>query len=115
MNSVSPETLAAEKQIGDILGKPLRPHLCHGGRPGPAPVTAAERPSRSPAGEGGSARRPGLRFHAFRDLPGEERASQNLQAWRAFWNPERAAELRGAIPVRFPGSWVLHRTPLPPS
>jgi len=97
MNSVSKETLAAEKLLGDIWGNLFsRIYVMVEGRDveelqqkGDHLAPLLDQDVR--AGTLASAFVPSMIF------PGEQRAYQNLAAWRAFWQPDRAAALRRAI------------------
>ena len=97
MNSVSPETLAAEKQVSDVWGNLFgRIYAMVEGRDprqlqqqGDRLTALLEKEIQS--GALASAFTPSVIF------PGEERAAQNLQAWRTFWDPNRVAELRSTI------------------
>ena len=97
MNSVSPETLAAEKQVGDVWGNLFgRIYVMVEGRDlcqlqQQSDRLAALLEKEVQSGALAPAFTPSVIF------PGEERAAQNLQAWRAFWNPERVAELCDTI------------------
>jgi len=97
MNSVSKETLAAEKILADVWGNLFsRIYVMVEGRDVKelqqkgdrlAPLLDQDVATETLA----SAFVPSMIF------PGEERADQNLAAWRAFWLPERKAALRKAI------------------
>ncbi|MCE5265937.1 MAG: MMPL family transporter, partial [Deltaproteobacteria bacterium] len=97
MNSVTPETLAAEKRVGDVWGNVLgRIYVMAEGRD-PAQLqrqddrltALLEQESRS--GALAPAFTPSVIF------PGPERAAENLKSWQAFWNPERVAGLKLTI------------------
>lgn len=97
MNSVTPETLAAEKRVGDIWGNIFgRIYVMVEGRDqrelqqqGDRLTTLLEKEVR------GGALSPAFTPSAI--FPGEERNAENLKAWQTFWNPRRVAELRSAI------------------
>jgi predicted exporter/SAM-dependent methyltransferase len=97
MNSVSKETLAAEKTVGDVWGNLFnRIYVMMEGRDvtelqqkGDCLVPLLEHDVKT--GALSSAFVPSMIF------PGQERADQNLAAWRAFWRPDRTAALRKAI------------------
>jgi predicted exporter/ubiquinone/menaquinone biosynthesis C-methylase UbiE len=94
MNSVSKETLAAEKLLADVWGNLFnRIYVMVEGRDvkelqqkGDRLATLLDQDVR--AGTLASAFVPSMIF------PGEKLANQNLAAWRAFWQPERKAALR---------------------
>ena len=97
MNSVSPETLAADKRVSDVWGNLFgRIYVMVEGRDlrqlqqqGDRLAALLEKDVQS-----------GVLVPAFTPaviFPGEERTAQNLQAWQTFWNPGRVAELHGAI------------------
>jgi predicted exporter/2-polyprenyl-3-methyl-5-hydroxy-6-metoxy-1,4-benzoquinol methylase len=97
MNSVSKETLAAEKLVGDVWGNLFsRVYVMVEGR------DVAELQQKGDhltplldhdvkTGVLSSAFVPSMIF------PGQERAEQNLAAWRTFWRPDRRAAFRKAI------------------
>ncbi|HVP78962.1 MAG TPA: methyltransferase domain-containing protein [Thermodesulfobacteriota bacterium] len=97
MNSVSEETLAAEKLLADVWGNIFsRVYMMVEGRDiqelqqkGDRLATLLDQEVKS--GTLASAFVPSLVF------PGRERAEQNFSAWRAFWQPERVAALREAL------------------
>jgi predicted exporter/SAM-dependent methyltransferase len=97
MNSVSKETLAAEKLLADVWGNLFsRIYVMVEGRDvkelqqkGDRLAPFLDRDVKT--GTLASAFVPSMIF------PGEERADQNLAAWRAFWHPDRKAALRKAI------------------
>jgi predicted exporter/SAM-dependent methyltransferase len=97
MNSVSKETLAAEKLLADVWGNLFsRIYVMVEGREvkelqqkGDRLAALLDQDVR--AGTLASAFVPSLIF------PGEQRAEQNFSAWRAFWGPERTAALQKAL------------------
>ncbi|HUL30259.1 MAG TPA: methyltransferase domain-containing protein, partial [Thermodesulfobacteriota bacterium] len=97
MNSVSKETLAAEKLLADVWGNLFnRIYLMVEGRDveelqrkGDSLVAFLDQDVRT--GTLASAFVPSMVF------PGEQRAEKNFSAWRAFWKPERVAALRKAL------------------
>ena len=97
MNSVSEETLAAEKLLADVWGNLFsRIYVMVEGRDvkelqqkGDRLATLLDQDVR--IGTLASAFVPSMIF------PGEQRADQNFAAWRAFWQPERTAALRKAM------------------
>jgi uncharacterized protein len=97
MNSVSPETLAAEKRVSDVWGNIFgRIYVMVEGRDlrqlqqqGDRLATLLEKEAQS--GALSPAFTPSVIF------PGEERTAENLKAWQTFWNRQRVAELRGSI------------------
>ena len=101
MNSVSKETLAAEKLLADVWGNLFsRIYVMTEGRDveelqqkGDRLVPLLDQDVRT--GTLASAFMPSMIF------PGEQRADQNLAAWRAFWQSDRTAALQKAMPRRF--------------
>ena len=97
MNSVSKETLAAEKLLADVWGNLFsRIYVMVEGRDveelqhkGDRLAALLDQDVRT--GTLASAFVPSLVF------PGKERAEQNFSAWRAFWRPERTAALQKAL------------------
>lgn len=97
MNSVSKETLAAEKLLADVWGNLFsRTYVMVEGRDvkelqqkGDRLATLLDQDVRT--GTLASAFVPSMIF------PGEERSDQNFVAWRAFWQPERVGALRKAM------------------
>jgi predicted exporter/SAM-dependent methyltransferase len=97
MNSVSKETLAAEKLLADVWGNLFsRIYVMAEGRDvkelqqkGDRLVTLLDQDVRT--GTLASAFVPSMIF------PGEQLAEQNFSAWRVFWSPERTAALRKAL------------------
>ncbi|MBM4340921.1 MAG: methyltransferase domain-containing protein [Deltaproteobacteria bacterium] len=97
MNSVSKETLAAEKLLADVWGNLFnRIYVMVEGRDvkelqqkGDRLATLLDQDVRN--GTLASAFVPSMIF------PGEQRGDQNFSAWRAFWQPERTAALRKAM------------------
>jgi len=97
MNSVSKETLAAEKLLADVWGNLFsRIYVMVEGRDvkelqqkGDRLATLLDQDFRT--GTLASAFVPSMIF------PGEQRADQNFAAWRAFWQPERRAALRKTL------------------
>ena len=97
MNSVSKETLTAEKLLADIWGNLFsRTYVMVEGRDvkelqqkGDRLAPLLDQDIRT--GTLASAFVPSMIF------PGEQRADQNLAAWRAFWQPDRTAALQKAI------------------
>ena len=97
MNSVSRESLAAEKLLTDVWGNLFsRIYVMAEGRD----VQELQRKGDRLAvlleedvdnGTLASA------FVPSQIFPGEERAGRNLAAWRSFWHPERVAALREAL------------------
>jgi predicted exporter/SAM-dependent methyltransferase len=94
MNSVSKETLAAEKLLADVWGNLFnRVYVMVEGRDvkelqqkGDRLATLLDQDVRT--GTLASA------FVSSMIFPGEQRSDQNFAAWRAFWRPERIAALR---------------------
>jgi predicted exporter/ubiquinone/menaquinone biosynthesis C-methylase UbiE len=94
MNSVSGETLAAERLLADVWGNLFsRIYVMVEGQDvkelqqkGDRLATLLDQEART--GTLASAFVPSLVF------PGEQRAEQNFSAWRAFWQPERTMALR---------------------
>jgi predicted exporter/SAM-dependent methyltransferase len=97
MNSVSRETLTAEKRLADVWGNLFsRIYVMVEGRDVKELQQKGDR--LAPLLDGDV--RTGTLASAFVPsmiFPGEERADQNLAAWRAFWHPDRKAALRRAI------------------
>ena len=97
MNSLSPETLAAEKQLGDTWGNLSgRIYTLTEGRDlqelqQRGDHMAARLDQEADSGTLAAAFSPSFIF------PGEERAKRNLQAWQAFWQPERIKLLRDTL------------------
>jgi predicted exporter/trans-aconitate methyltransferase len=97
MNSVSEETLEAEKLLADVWGNLFsRIYVMVEGRDvqelqQKGDRLAAPLDQEVRTGTLASAFVPSLVF------PGEERAEQNFSAWRAFWQPERRATLRNTL------------------
>jgi len=97
MNSVSAETLAAEKRLADVWGNLFsRIYVMVEGRDlkelqqkGDRLAPLLDQDVRT--GTLTSAFVPSMIF------PGQQRADENLAAWRTFWNPDRRATLRKAI------------------
>jgi len=97
MNSVSKETLAAEKLLADVWGNLFsKIYVMVEGRDvkelqqkGDRLATLLDQDVR--IGTLASAFVPSMIF------PGEQRADQNFAAWRAFWQPERTAALWKAM------------------
>jgi predicted exporter/SAM-dependent methyltransferase len=97
MNSVSEETLAAEKLLADVWGNLFsRIYVMVEGRDvkelqqkGDRLAPLLDQDVRT--GTLASAFVPSMIF------PGEQQADQNLAAWRAFWQPDRTAALQKAI------------------
>jgi len=97
MNSVSKETLAAEKLLADVWGDLFsRIYMMVEGRDvkelqqkGDHLATLLDQDVRT--GTLASAFVPSMIF------PGEQRGDQNFSAWRAFWQPEKTAALRKAM------------------
>ncbi len=97
MNSVSKETLAAEKLLADVWGNLFgRVYVMAEGRDvkelqqkGDRLAFLLDEDIRS--GTLASAFVPSMIF------PGKQRADENLAAWQAFWQPDRRAALRKAI------------------
>ena len=97
MNSVSKETLAAEKLLADVWGNLYdRIYVMVEGRDvkelqqkGDRLATLLDQNVRT--GTLASAFVPSMIF------PGEQRTEQNLAAWRVFWRPERTAALQKAL------------------
>jgi SAM-dependent methyltransferase len=97
MNSVTKETLAAEKLLADVWGNLFsRVYVMMEGRDvkelqqkGDCLATLLDQNVRT--GTLASAFVPSMIF------PGEQRADENLAAWRAFWQPERTTALRKAM------------------
>ena len=97
MNSVSKETLAAEKLLADVWGNLFsRIYVMVEGRDvkelqqkGDRLTILLDQDVRT--GTLASAFVPSMIF------PGEQRADQNFAAWRAFWQPERTAALQKAM------------------
>jgi predicted exporter/SAM-dependent methyltransferase len=97
MNSVSKETLAAEKLVGDVWGNLFsRIYMMVEGRD----VEELQQKGDHLAPHLDQDVRTGTLASAFVPsmiFPGQQRSDQNLAAWRAFWQPDRAAALRKAI------------------
>jgi predicted exporter/SAM-dependent methyltransferase len=97
MNSVSRETLAAEKEISDVWGNLFgRIYLMVEGRNLPelqqqGDRLAARLDQDVHSGTLAAAFAPAFIF------PGEVRAAENLKAWQAFWQPERIELLRHTL------------------
>jgi predicted exporter/SAM-dependent methyltransferase len=97
MNSVTQETLEAEKLLADVWGNLFsRIYVMVEGRDvrelqQKGDRLAALLDQEVKAGTLVSAFVPSLVF------PGKERAEQNFSAWRSFWRPDRAASLRNAL------------------
>jgi predicted exporter/SAM-dependent methyltransferase len=97
MNSVSEETLAAEKLLADVWGNLFsRIYVMVEARDVKELQQKADRlalllDQDVRTGTLASAFVPSMIF------PGEERADENFSAWRAFWQPDRRAALRKAI------------------
>jgi predicted exporter/SAM-dependent methyltransferase len=97
MNSVSKETLEAEKLLTDVWGNLFsRIYVMVEGRDvkelqqkGDRLATLLDQDVRT--GMLASAFVPSMIF------PGEQRGEQNFAAWRAFWKPEKTAALRKAL------------------
>ena len=97
MNSVSPETLAAEKMVSDVWGNILgRIYVMVEGRD----LNELQRRSDNLTARLEQEARSGVLAPGFSPsaiFPGAERSAENLKSWQAFWNPRRAAELRDTI------------------
>jgi predicted exporter/SAM-dependent methyltransferase len=97
MNSVSRETLAAEKLLADVWGNLFsRVYVMVEGRDVQELQQKGDRLTAlldQDVGNGTLA----SAFVPSSVFPGEERAEQNLSAWQAFWRPERTAALRKAL------------------
>jgi len=120
MNSVSRETLAAEKLLADVWGNLFsRIYVMVEGKDvkelqqkGDRLATLLDQDVRT--GTLASAFVPSMIF------PGEQQAEQNFSAWRAFWQPEKRAALRktmkavsielGFAPDAFAPFWTLVET-----
>ncbi len=97
MNSVSKETLAAEKLLADVWGNLFgRIYLMVEGtdvkelqQKGDRLATVLDQDVKT--GTLASAFVPSMIF------PGEQRADKNFSAWRALWRPERTAALRKTL------------------
>ena len=97
MNSVSKETLEAERLLADVWGDLFsRIYVMVEGRnvqelqqKGDRLAALLDQETRT--GTLASAFVPSLVF------PGEQRAEENFSAWRAFWQPERTATVRNAL------------------
>ncbi|HUL22789.1 MAG TPA: methyltransferase domain-containing protein [Thermodesulfobacteriota bacterium] len=97
MNSVSEETLAAEKLLADVWGNIFsRVYMMVEGQnvqelqqKGDRLAVLLDQDVRT--GTLASAFMPSLVY------PGRERAEQNFSAWQTFWRPERTAALRKAL------------------
>ncbi len=97
MNSVSKETLAAEKLLADVWGDLFsRIYVMVEGRD----VEELQHEGDRLAALLDQDVRNGTLASAFVSslvFPGKERAEQNFSAWRAFWRPERTAALQKAL------------------
>ena len=97
MNSVSKETLSAEKLVGDVWGNLFnRIYVMVEGRD----VEELQRKGDRLVPLLDEDVRTGILASAFVPsmiFPGEQRADQNLAAWRAFWQPGKTAALKKAI------------------
>jgi len=97
MNSVSPESLAAEKLLSDVWGNLFtRIYVMAEGRDVQDLQRKGDRLAallEDEAGNGALA----ASFAPSQIFPGEDRAGRNLDAWRAFWHPERVAALRATL------------------
>jgi predicted exporter/SAM-dependent methyltransferase len=97
MNSVSKETLAAEKLLADVWGNLFsRIYVMVEGRD----VKELQQKGDSLAALLDQDVRTGTLASAFAPsmiFPGEQRAEQNFSAWRAFWRPNRTAALQRAL------------------
>ncbi len=97
MNSVSQETLEAEKLLADVWGNLFnRIYVMVEGRD----VQELQQKGDRLAAPLDQEVRTGTLASAFVPsfvFPGEERAEQNFSAWRAFWQPERTATLRNTL------------------
>jgi uncharacterized protein len=97
MNSVSKETLKAERLLADVWGNLFsKIYVMVEGRDVEELQQKGDRlaallDQEVKAGTLVSAFVPSLVF------PGEQRAEENFSAWRAFWRPERTATLRNAL------------------
>ncbi|MGE5839385.1 MAG: MMPL family transporter, partial [Deltaproteobacteria bacterium] len=97
MNSVSKETLEAERLLADVWGNLFsKVYVMVEGRDvqelqDKGDRIAALLDQETGTGTLASAFVPSLVF------PGEERAEQNFSAWRAFWQPEKTVALRNAL------------------
>jgi predicted exporter/precorrin-6B methylase 2 len=94
MNSVTKETLEAEKLLADVWGNLFsRIYVMVEGRN----VQELQQKGDRLAALLGQEGRAGTLVSAFVPslvFPGEQRAEQNFSAWRSFWQPERRAALR---------------------
>jgi predicted exporter/SAM-dependent methyltransferase len=120
MNSVSRETLAAEKLLADVWGNLFsKIYVMVEGKG----VKELQQKSDRLATLLDQDVRTGTLASAFVPsmiFPGEQRAEQNLSAWQAFWQPERRAALRktmkaisielGFAPDAFAPFWTLVAT-----
>ncbi len=97
MNSVSKETLAAERLLADVWGNlSSRIYVMAEGRDVKELQRKGDRLAALLDQEVGN----GTLASAFVPsmiFPGEQRADQNFAAWRAFWQPERVAALLEAL------------------
>ncbi len=97
MNSVSRESLAAEKLLTDVWGNLFsRIYVMAEGRDVQELQRKGDRLAvllEEDVGNGTLA----SAFVPSQIFPGEERAGRNLAAWRSFWHPERVAALREAL------------------
>jgi SAM-dependent methyltransferase len=97
MNSVSKETLEAEKLLADVWGNLFsRIYVMVEGRD----VQELQQKGDRLAALVDQEAKTGTLISAFVPslvFPGEERADRNFSAWRAFWKPERTAALRNAL------------------
>jgi predicted exporter/SAM-dependent methyltransferase len=97
MNSVTKETLEAEKLLSDVWGNLFsRIYVMVEGRDVQELQQKSDRlaallDQEVRTGTLTSAIVPSLAF------PGEQRAERNFSAWRSFWRPERTATLRNAL------------------
>lgn len=93
MNSVSPETLAAEKELRDIWGNLFgRIYIMVEGRDLRELQEQGDRLAARLDQDVHSGALTAVFAPAF-IFPGKQRAAENLKAWQAFWQPERIALL----------------------
>ena len=97
MNSVSRESLAAEKLLSDVWGNLFtRIYVMTEGRDVEELQRKGDRLAALLEADVGNGTLDSA-FTPSQVFPGGERAGRNLAAWRAFWHPERVAALRETI------------------
>jgi predicted exporter/SAM-dependent methyltransferase len=97
MNSVSEETIAAEKRVSEVWGNLFgRIYVMVEGRGLHELQRQADHMADRLEREVGSGALASAFSPAF-IFPGEARAARNLQAWRDFWQPDRVRSLRDTL------------------